>query len=67
MCIAALQLVMVGVLCAAPVYENASAVCSNTDVRDLAVLGYEYLGYAYGNVAVKVWARTLLRQTMRKN
>ena len=52
MYIAALQLVMGGVLCAAPVYENASAVCSNTDVRDLAVLGYEYLGYAYGNVAL---------------
>ena len=48
---AALLLVMVGVDCSAPVHENTSAVCSNTDI---AVLGYEYLGYAYGNVAVKV-------------
>ena len=52
---AALLLVMVGVDCrSAPVHENTSAVCSNTDIRDLAVLGYEYLGHAYGNVAVEV-------------
>ena len=52
---AALLLVTVGVVCrSAPVCETSPAICSNTDIRDLAVLGYEYLGYAYGNVAVKV-------------